>query len=554
MKKVFPAALLCLFACSTPVENKEKNLEHSPITGSSITSFVWENASIYFLLIDRFYNGDSTNDQSFGRKPDGGPARYFMGGDLMGITHKIKEGYFQRLGIDAIWITPPVEQIHGSTDEGTGVSYGYHGYWARDWTALDPNFGTMDDLAELVREAHDNEIRIIMDVVLNHTGPVTEEDSQWPVEWVRTEPPCTYVNAETTIACTLVENLPDIRTEKNSAVDLPPFLVKKWKEEGRYDQEIQELDAFFTRTGYPRAPKYYLIKWLTDYIRDFGIDGFRVDTAKHVDEEVWSILKKEAMLAFETWKKENPAASMDDLDFYMMGEVYNYVLNHGQEFPMGEDEEANFYKNGFNSLINFDFKRDAHKNLDSIYSSYSQILTEGDLKNYSIVNYIASHDDGEPFDRQRELPLEAGTRLLLSPGAAQIYYGDELARPLMVADAQGDAHLRSFMNWEDLDNSEVFNHWSRLGQFRKAHPAIGAGVHKTLSDSPFIFTRSYEKNHIKDKVLVALEIDRPINVTGEYQDGTVLYDAYGDTTYTVANGEVPISEKTNVLLLSEVAE
>jgi alpha-amylase len=554
MNKLVPAILLCLFACNTPVENKEVNVVPQIANGSSITSFVWENASIYFLLIDRFYNGDSTNDQSFGRKPDGGPARYFMGGDLKGITAKIREGYFQSLGIDAIWITPPVEQIHGSTDEGTGLSYGYHGYWARDWTAIDPNFGTMDDLAELVREAHDKEIRIIMDVVLNHTGPVTEIDSQWPDEWVRTGPPCTYVNAETTIECTLVKNLPDIITEKESPVELPPFLVKKWKEEGRYEEEILELDAFFARTGYARAPKYYLIKWLTDYIRDFGIDGFRVDTAKHVEEEVWEILKKEAMIAFEEWKKSNPAAAMDDTKFYMMGEVYNYVINHGQEFPMGENQYVNFYENGFNSLINFDFKRDANKNLDSVYSAYSKVLNDGELNNYSIVNYISSHDDGDPFDRQRELAFEAGTRLILAPGAAQIYYGDELARPLMVPDAQGDAHLRSFMNWEDLEDSQVYKHWSLLGNFRKAHPSIGAGVHKTLSSSPFVFTRTYDQGHIQDKVLVALNTEGPVNVSEEYQDGTQLYDAYSDTTYTVTNGEILISEKARVLLLAEKEE
>ena len=69
-----------------------------------------------------------------------------------------------------------------------------------------------------------------------------------------------------TITCTLVENLPDVKTESNETVALPPFLVEKWKKEGRYEQEIAELDAFFTKTGYPRAPKYYIMKWLSDYI------------------------------------------------------------------------------------------------------------------------------------------------------------------------------------------------------------------------------------------------------------------------------------------------
>jgi alpha-amylase len=83
------------------------------------------------------------------------------------------------------------------------------------------------------------------------------------------------------------------------------FLVEKWKKEGRYEQEMKEIDAFFARTGYPRAPKYYIIKWL-DYITEYGIDGYRGDTVKHTDETVWADFKTQCDYAFETWKKNNP--------------------------------------------------------------------------------------------------------------------------------------------------------------------------------------------------------------------------------------------------------
>ena len=82
---------------------------------------------------------------------------------------------------------------------------------------------------------------------------------------------------------------------------------------------------------------------------------------------------------------------------------------------------------------------------------YSAALHDGSLNGVAILNYISSHDDGSPYDQERKDPLGAGTRLLLAPGGAQIYYGDELARPLRVAGAEGDANLRSFMNWEDLE-------------------------------------------------------------------------------------------------------
>jgi len=112
--------------------------------------FFWENANIYFLLTDRFLNGDLSNDMNFGRNGDHATLRGFEGGDMKGVIQKIREGYFDDLGITALWLTPYFEQIHGQTDESTGMTYGYHGYWIKDWTCIDPNFGTEKDLITLV--------------------------------------------------------------------------------------------------------------------------------------------------------------------------------------------------------------------------------------------------------------------------------------------------------------------------------------------------------------------------------------------------------------------
>src|SRR5690606_20704796 len=106
----------------------------------------WRNATIYFLLTDRFHNGDPDNDVNFQRTQEAATLRGFEGGDMAGITQKIEEGYFDRLGVNVLWFTPVVEQVHGATDEGTGLTYDYHGYWTKDWTSLDPNFGTLEDL------------------------------------------------------------------------------------------------------------------------------------------------------------------------------------------------------------------------------------------------------------------------------------------------------------------------------------------------------------------------------------------------------------------------
>ena len=91
--------------------------------------------------------------------------RNFLGGDLSGVLQELRAGYFDSLGVDAIWMTPFVEQIHGSVDEGTGRTYGFHGYWTRDWTAVDPAFGTAEELQAVVAEAHRRGIRVLMDAV-----------------------------------------------------------------------------------------------------------------------------------------------------------------------------------------------------------------------------------------------------------------------------------------------------------------------------------------------------------------------------------------------------
>jgi alpha-amylase len=485
-----------------------------------------------------------------------------MGGDLAGVTAKINEGYFNDLGVDAIWITPPVEQIHGGTDEGTGKSYAFHGYWARDFTAVDANLGSEDDVRRLVDAAHAKGLRVLLDVVMNHTGPVTRQDPVWPAGWVRTGPKCTYKDAKTTRDCTLVENLPDIRTDSGANVPLPPALVAKWKKEGRYEREVKELDEFFKRTGYPRAPRYHLIKWHADWVRKYGFDGFRGDTVKHTEPEVWKELKQEASRAYEEWKRANPAKRVGDLPFFMTSEVYGYSIGNGRKFDAGGGTLVDYFDNGFDSMINFSMKSDAKQGYEKLFSDYSAALN-GPLKGFSVLNYVSSHDDGEPFDALRQRPFEAANKLLLAPGAAQIYYGDETARLLKVDGAEGDANLRSFMNWDELAANaqrtgyrvgDVHDYWARLGRFRHAHPAVGAGVHQMLQASPYTFKRTYDKDGVTDRVVVALDLppDRavPVSVAGVFTDGQTVREWYSGQSAVVANGKVQFAAPGPVALIA----
>jgi len=544
------AVWLCMFGC--------KATETAPVQAQ--LPFTWDNATIYFMMTDRFYDGDASNNYKHTDENPPAALRGYMGGDIKGITQKINEGYFSKLGVNAIWMTPVVEQILGSVDEGTGNSFGFHGYWTRDWTALDAKFGTEADLAEMVKTAHKNGIRVMIDAVANHTGPVTDKDPVWPDEWVKTGPQCNYQTAESTINCTLVANLPDIKTESMEEVTLPPGLVAKWKNEGRYEQEVKELDEWFAKTGYKRTAVNHILKWLVDFIDDYGIDAFRVDTVKHTEAYVWDDLYKQAIVAYDTWKKSHPEDRMkDDTDFYMMGEVYNYSAGRGRMFDYG-DKKVDFFANGFNSLINFDFKYDAQKPAEEIFTKYDGLL-HNEFKGKSVVHYLSSHDDGAPYDADRQKPFETATKLLLAPGGVQIYYGDETARKLN-EQADGDAVLRSFMNWDQLESNEEINgntvqdvlaHWRKLGSFRGAHPSIGAGRHQKIGDAPYTFSRKYTSaNGLEDQVIVALDVDQTntsINVSSVFKQGVKVKDAYSGKSYTVKDGKIDIGEASKVVLL-----
>ncbi|MGA0402538.1 MAG: alpha-amylase family glycosyl hydrolase [Flavobacteriaceae bacterium] len=530
---------LSLISCQSPLKSSEVD---------SKDTFSWKSANIYFLLTDRF-NAAESDTTRVGADKETAVLRGFEGGNIKGVTNKIKEGYFQKLGVDAIWTTPVVRQIDDATDEGTGVTYGYHGYWTKDWTSIEPSFGTHQELKEFVETAHEAGIKVVMDVVLNHTGPVTDLDPTFPEQWVRETPPCDFKNYQGTVECTLVANLPDIKTESGEEVELPQTLLDFWESENRMEQEIAELDAFFNKTGLKKTPRNYVIKWLTDYVRELGIDGFRVDTTKHVDEDSWVVLKQEAERAFEEYHQNNN--SVPSAPFYMVGEVYFYGISGGPEYDFG-DKKVNYFDYGFDALINFDFKADAANHYEFVFNKYDSLLNKTH-KNISILSYISSHDDSQPFDIEREEPIKSANMLLLAPGGVQMYYGDEIARPLVMEGAEGDANLRSVMNWssiEEPETKEILTHWQKLGQFRKSHPAIGLGEHKMLQIEPYFFSRSYEG----DTAIVGLDLIQDKEITIQlptpWSNVEKWYDSYSNQSISAQNGTLHIKTDQSTVLLS----
>ncbi|MEX0982511.1 MAG: alpha-amylase family glycosyl hydrolase [Bacteroidales bacterium] len=158
MTKILLSLLTLVFAMPACTDRNNDEI----VSTSEEIPFTWNNANVYFLLTDRFNNSNPSNDVNFGRMEPTAINRGFQGGDFIGIAQKIEDGYFNDLGVSAIWMTPFHEQIHGLVDEGTGNTYGYHGYWIRDWTVPDPNFGTEEELKKLVETAHKHGIRVLM--------------------------------------------------------------------------------------------------------------------------------------------------------------------------------------------------------------------------------------------------------------------------------------------------------------------------------------------------------------------------------------------------------
>ncbi len=592
---------------------------HAASTDDEEIPFSWDNATVYFTLIDRFVNGDPSNDHSYGRglqadestpqvglegsKNTSNPGT-FHGGDLKGLTQKVNEGYFNDLGVNAIWISSPLEQIHGFTSghvkgdsgqagEGGGFPYySYHGYWALDYSNIDANMGSEQDFADFVDAAHRQGIRVVMDVVLNHVGYVTMKDadtygfgslksgwqdyyygdvdklsggkpesqtwydfnsSNWSKWWgagfVRVSSPYsgyTQVSDGDGYTPTL-SGLPDIKTESTTVESVPELMKTKWTQEGRYAQETNELNSFFSSTGLSATPRNYFIKWLTDWVREYGVDGFRCDTAKHVEPEAWKSLKEQSSAALAEWRANNPTkAGADwDEDFWMTGEHWG----HG----VGKDH---YFSNGFDSIINFTFPRDGATgaSLETTYSSYAKSINSD--PSFNVLSYVSSHDDG--LGNRNNL-IGCGTALLLAPGGVQIFYGDETGRPLQWDDFftggdYKDQRYRSDMNWSSIDTN-VQKHWQIVGQFRNKHLAVGAGQHQQISTSPYTFSRIYSGNGTADRVVVSMPGKSgsvTVDCGGTFSAGAKVRDFYTDTLYTVgSDGTVTVNAGANGLVLLE---
>ena len=544
-----------------------------------IDKFTWDNALIYFVLTDRFYNGNSANDTSYGRvKQDckGKNIGTFHGGDIVGLTQKLD--YLDELGVNAIWISAPYEQIHGwvgGGNNGDFAHYAYHGYYVLDYTGIDKNMGTVEEFRTFVNKAHEKGIRVVMDIVMNHTGYENLKDMEeygygalsggathswlpsgsetfhqkpidgkgsgwdkfWGANWIRGN-----FNGYTTGGGELQECLtflPDFKTESTSSEPAPAILKTKWSKETSGFEDWIIPAAKDLRKDLGLAPAVYIEKWLAAWVEEFGIDGFRCDTAKHVDKYRWKELKEVCKTALETWRKSSRATGVAkdwDEDFWMTGECYTWYIGDGS-----------YYNSGFDSMIDFTFNAGSGRTpgIDE-WADRANKLNGSHDDGQNALAYVSSHDTS--LYRAGDMK-DLGTKFVLLPGQVQIYYGDETARPYGDGGSDSTQGTRSDFNWNAVDG-DVNKHWKKVGKFRQGHPAVGGGKQTEIASNTY--KRYYNGQAGEDTVVIYVGSSNSVTVSGAFDDGMQVRNAYTGETATVSGGKATFNTASNPVLVEVI--
>lgn len=470
--------------------------------------FDWDEAVVYFMMTDRFFDGNESNNTASGTDTYGDNPGLYHGGDFAGVTAKLD--YLQDLGVNTIWLTPIVKNIAGVTvtDEGKeDVPYNaaYHGYWASDFTKLNPTMGTTEEFKTMISEAHKRGMRIMVDIVVNHAGYGTES--------------------------TFADMLRDKSVSEGD--------IKSWQ---------SGLPDFATENADVRAK---LVEWQTSWMRNYGVDYFRVDTVKHVDSTTWAALKNSTT-------EVNPS-------FKMIGEYYGagYASN-GSTLGSGQ----------MDADLDFDFNDQATSFVSGNISSVEKFLSARNsaLNNaYMTGQFLSSHDEdgfkaslmnGKQYteDEATSAALVAATLQLTAKGIPVIYYGEEV----------GLSGLNNYpyqTNRYDMDFSKAtkdnvtYQHYKNLLSIRNAYTDVFARGSRTVvasSDEECydVVSRSYGGTtlyvgmNIKD---TAKEVKVPVSLAA----GTEVKDLYSGATYTVGSDKtvavtIPAAKDGGTVILAEV--
>lgn len=468
----------------------------------SAGDFDWDEAVIYFAVTDRFFDGDAENNDAYGvgdyNIGEKGGSSYH-GGDFAGLNQKLD--YLKDLGVNTIWITPIVENItedqhDNKTDTAT---YGYHGYWASDFTKLNKHLGTEQQFKALLDAAHSKGMKIMVDVVLNHAGYGTEK----------------YFNSILTDADG--NSISMIRDSNNTISG-----------DDKYDS-LSDLPDFVTEN---KAVTDQLVTWQTEWMSKYSIDYYRVDTVKHVETTTWEAFKN-------SLTKVNP-------DFKMIGEYSGagYANNAGElgtgtmdallDFDFN-DFAQNFVTGNISSVENSLQKRNSAINNTSVMGSFLSSHDEDTLQ-YKLVNESKISED-EAYN----LMKVAATLQITAKGQPVLYYGEEIG--------QGGANNwpyqtnRRDFDWTELekqkaDSNSIYNHYKTMLAIRNAYTDVFArGNRSTVAVSDAegyeVISRSYGNSTLYVGMNVK-EAEKEVVIPVAESAGTVLKNLYDGKTYTVS--------------------
>ncbi|MGW3283221.1 pullulanase-type alpha-1,6-glucosidase [Streptomyces sp. NPDC001002] len=472
----------------------------------------------YFVMPDRFANGDTANDRggltgsrlSTGYDPtDKG---FYQGGDLKGLTKKLD--YIKGLGTTAIWMAPIFKNqpVQGT---GSDASAGYHGYWITDFTQVDPHFGTNQDLTTLISKAHAKGMKVFFDVITNHTADVVDYEEKsydylskgaFPYLTKDGEPfdDADYADGKREFPAVDGDSFPRTPTvpaaKKN--VKVPSWLNDPTMYHNRGDStyagenatygDFSGLDDLWTeRPEVVSGMEKIYQRW----VRDFGVDGFRIDTVKHVNMEFWT----QWATALDKY-----AAQQGRRDFFMFGEVYSadtsitspYVtqgrLDATLDFPFQDAARAYASQGGSAQKLASVFGDDYKYTTDKA-NAYEQVTFLGN-HDMGRVGYFLKQDNPQATDAELLAKDRLANELMfLSRGNPVVYYGDEQgftgsggdkdARQTMfaskVADYLDDDEIgtdRTHASDAYDTSAPLYEQISALAKLRKANPALTDGV------------------------------------------------------------------------------
>ncbi|WP_374712390.1 alpha-amylase family glycosyl hydrolase [Symbiobacterium terraclitae] len=431
----------------------------------------WQDETIYFIMIDRFHNGDPSND---------GPAdprnpRAWHGGDIQGIIDKLD--YIQSLGFSAIWITPHVRNAGND----------YHGYGAVDFFETDPHFGTNETVKRLVAEAHRRGMKVIFDIVVNHTGPANPLVTEHP-DWFHPKRAITNWNDQTQV-------------QEGWLFDLPDF-----------DQSNPEV-------------RQYILDYSRFWIETTDVDGFRLDTVKHVPHE------------FFTWY----AAELQKIKpgFWLIGEDWENA-----PWRLAAYQDA-----GVTALLDFPTNAAARSAIaqgGSMRQLANQVKAVGATMPdpYEMGGFLDNHDMTRFVTEARDRPIERlklGLTFLFTQRAIPIlYYGTEIGM-----EGGNDPYNRNDFPWGEERDHEVVGFVQKLNEIRRSHPALRRGTVEELlaTDAHYAYGRAAED----DTVVVVLSnatgpvTGLPVDVTPlGLADGTRLRDELTGREVQVSGGQVAL--------------